>query len=427
MRRRIDIMPSEVAHTKANKPQLIGGPVANPASADPAELPKFPLVQDVGVLTVVPEHWHWQWQPRHQVMTRLAQYFPVVWVSPARHWRDSLSFDAFQRPRKYRPISERDFTVLDASPFLPRFYFSQRLTDYSFRQNLHIARSMLRRRGCKKIILYLWRYEFARAIRHVSPNVSCYHIDDEYSFSAVDAPLSSDEAMLISEVDEVFIHSPALLEKKGHINPHTSFTPNGVDFALYGTAVAEPADIRDIPHPRIGYSGRLKRQLDWPLLKELASRHPDWNFVFVGAANDHADMMAHIRDLSSRSNVKFLGDKTTDELARYPQHFDVCIMPYTQDGYTRYIYPLKLHEYLASGRPSVGTPIPSLEPFRDLVNLAEGADVWSKAIANALSPIANSPEARSARQALAKSHDWSHVVRQIAEKLALAARRPEAD
>ena len=82
--------------------------------------------------------------------------------------------------------------------------------------------------------------------------------------------------------------------------------------------------------------------------------------------------------------MHFLGASLTLELTPYPQHFQVCIMPYRIDGYTKYIYPLKLHEYLASGRPVVASRIPSLQGLED-VCLATTREEWSSAIQQALS------------------------------------------
>jgi Glycosyl transferases group 1 len=376
------------------------------------------LIPDVGVLAFVPEHWHWQFQPRHQVMSRLARYFPVLWLTPPEGWRHSLFERKLKPAPEQIPIPGADFFVHTPPAFLPHFHSPRALADLTFRKRLQKARRILSAKGCKKTVLYIWRPDFVDALDQIAADFSCYHIDDEYSFSAVDTAISPQERKLIERVDHVFIHSPALLEKKGHINPHTSFAPNGVNFSEYGTPVPEPLDIRDIPHPRIGYSGRLKRQLDWRLLLELSARHPQWSFVLVGALNPHPDILPAINELSARKNVWFLGEKTTQELAAYPQHFDVAIMPYVNDDYTKYIYPLKLHEYFAGGPPAVGTPIPSLEPFRGSLLLPEGAEQWSAAIAQSLSPEANSPGARAARQALAKSHDWNIIVGQIAHTIA---------
>lgn len=46
------------------------------------------------------------------------------------------------------------------------------------------------------------------------------------------------------------------------------------------------------------------------------------------------------------------------------------MMPYEVNDYTNCIYPLKLHEYLATGRPVVATPIDMVEPFADAVRVA---------------------------------------------------------
>ena len=52
------------------------------------------------------------------------------------------------------------------------------------------------------------------------------------------------------------------------------------------------------------------------------------------------------------------------ELPSYTQHMDVSMLCYKVDDYTKFIYPLKLHESLASGLPCVGAPIRTLQEFR---------------------------------------------------------------
>ena len=377
-----------------------------------------PLMPEVGVLALVPDIWHWQWQPRHHVMSRLARYFNVVWMNPAEPWRRSLTLRNFlARKSEDMPFANRGFVVHNSSPFLPRFYSPDALAKALWRQRIKNARNILLKKGASKIVLYLWRPEFA-GVLDLQPDLACYHIDDEYSFSDVDQPIDPVEAALIKKVGQVFIHSPKLLEKKGKINPHTAFIPNGVDFALYADVRPEPADLARIPRPRIGYTGHLKRQLDWPLLLDLAKKHAQWSFVFVGPQNPHPEINAWIQQLAALGNVFFLGSKTVQELGGYPQHFDVCVMPYKRDDYTKYIYPLKLHEYLASGRPVVGTPIASLESFGDLILLPSNAEEWSGALSQALDGSANSAEQRSRRQNLAKQHDWEVLVWQVAGLIA---------
>ena len=45
----------------------------------------------------------------------------------------------------------------------------------------------------------------------------------------------------------------------------------------------------------------------------------------------------------------------------------------SDDLWVEGIYPLKLHEYLAAGRPIVSADVPSIRPFADVVAIARDA------------------------------------------------------
>jgi glycosyltransferase involved in cell wall biosynthesis len=375
-----------------------------------------PLLPDIGVLALVPDPWQSTWQVRHHVLSRLASYFHVVWVNPGHEWREiPRTWRAWRSQRP--PAAAAGLALYTPEPWLPRLYRPAWAARALRARRLARARRLLRERGCRRVVLYVWRPDFAEDVPLARADLTCYHIDDEFTFSPVELPLDPVEARLIASVDQVFIHSPALLEKKGHLNPRTACIPNGVDYAAFAAPAAEPADLRAIPRPRMGYAGTIKRELDWPLLGTLAAAHPDWSFVFVGPRKPHPEMAAGLGELAARANVHFLGAKPVAELTAYPQHFDVCIMPYVRNDYTKFIYPLKLQEYLASGRPVVGSPIRSLEAFREVVALAAGPAEWSAALREAWA-AGDEPGPRAARQAVARAHDWDVLVRQVAATLA---------
>lgn len=371
-----------------------------------------PRHPEVAVLALVPDRWDGIRMPRHQVLERLGRHFRVTWLEPAPHWRKVLA-----APREYQSENREvapGVTVQDTGRLLPAVHNPAWLKNAALSIRLRLARRRLRGRGCRFFVLYLWRPEFERALELVPHDLSCYHIDDEYTFSREDLPVPEREATLLRTVDQVFIHSPALLEKKGHFNPHTAFVPNGVDFDAFARPAPEPADLQRVPHPRIGYAGMLKGQLDWDLLLWLTERHPVWNFVFVGGRSPHPEIETPIRRLRARANVHFLGAKSVEELCGYPQHFDACIMPYRMDEYTRFIYPLKLHEYLASGKPTIGSPIRSLRAYARVLWLPKTAEEWSTALEEALQPVANSEDRTRERRATARRHDWNHITDRVA-------------
>jgi glycosyltransferase involved in cell wall biosynthesis len=356
---------------------------------------------------------------RHYVMDRVAKYFHVVWMYQPG-WRECLAglmsngkvTQMLSAPRR------ASLQVYQPEYWLPQLGRPAWLASFTLRQRLKHVRDMLRAQGCTKVVLYLWRPEFAEALEQLPHDFSVYHVNDEYSFSSTEVAVPSKERQLLESVNQVILTSPALMEKRGGFNRNTEFVPMGVDYRLYATPAAEPEDLRSIPHPRIGYVGYLKAQLDWPLLLELSARHPEWSFVFVGPKRPHPEMYESIEQMSRRPNVHFLGGKATEQLGGYAQHFDVSIMPYVLDDYTKYVYPLKLHEYLATGQAVVSSRMYSVEGFDGVVAIADTPEQWSDSIKHSLSEDENSPERRAQRQAVALEFDWDTLVQKIVRPIA---------
>ena len=95
-----------------------------------------------------------------------------------------------------------------------------------------------------------------------------------------------------------------------------------------------------------------------PALQTIAGRRPDWHFVLVGPVQPNLD----VSPIEALPNVTLTGMAEVSELPGYVRAFDVCMIPYLIDDFVRGIYPLKLHEYLAAGKPVVTTPIPAVLP-----------------------------------------------------------------
>lgn len=374
-----------------------------------------PLMPDVGLLALPYHRWGTRWMTPHHVLPRLARYFNVVWLEPAHHWREIVSIHRRRNATAdVGPQLPSSFLRYVPEAWLPEIYRPAWVREMLFRSRMKRAWARLDALGCRARVLHLWHPKFERALDVERYDLSLYHIDDEYAFTPDAPPVGVQEARVLRRVHQAFAISPLLMERKGGINPNMAFAPEGVDFLLYRTPVPEPMDLAPIRHPRIGYTGHLKRHLDWRLLRDLVRRHHEWSFVLVGARSPMArELDAIVDEMASLRNVHLLGPKTVTELSAYPQHFDVCIMPYTVNGYTNNIYPLKLHEYLASGRPVVGSPIRSLNEFTEVLALALSLDEWSVALSAALDPAAASQRAATIRQEVAQRYDWSQIIHGI--------------
>src|SRR6185312_15488269 len=116
----------------------------------------------IGILSLSVDRWGARWNSRHQLLTRLARQFPVVWVNPAPDWRAALRTG--------------------------RVWSRERTIDALFRARLARARASLQRRGCTHIVLYVWHMYYAGAVSAVRSDLSVYHIYDEYSHSEHEVP-----------------------------------------------------------------------------------------------------------------------------------------------------------------------------------------------------------------------------------------------
>jgi glycosyltransferase involved in cell wall biosynthesis len=88
--------------------------------------------------------------------------------------------------------------------------------------------------------------------------------------------------------------------------------------------------------------------------------------------------------LRSLPNVVFAGPQPYRSLPSWAKAFDVAIIPYRLTQQVVNSAPLKLREYLATGKPIVAVPAPEIERFEGLVRLAHGPDQFISAIEDAL-------------------------------------------
>jgi len=372
---------------------------------------------DIALLALPPDAWGSYWGSRHHMLTGLAAWFHVLWVDPPQHWRTSWRPSRRSAPPGGAPPGTPGFTRHVSPRWLPHVHRPAGLSRKIDRARWLRAREVLARRGCRRIVLDLWKPHYAPALDAVPHDLSVYHITDEYTYAEQERPIDPQERALISRVDQVFILSRSSFEKKARYNPHSLFLPNGVDYEAFATPRPEPRDLASIPRPRIGYVGYVKKHLDFGLLLALAERHREWSFVLVGPDGTLGEGAALARRVRALPNVHSLGGKPREDLPAYDQHIDVGVLCYASNGYTKFVNPLKLREYLAAGRPVVGTPLASFEEFREVMEVARTPEQWSDAIARALEPAASSPARIEVRRRVARRYDWALLVDRMAQTL----------
>jgi UDP-galactopyranose mutase len=217
------------------------------------------------------------------------------------------------------------------------------------------------------------------------------------------------EQRLVEQADLVFTTAAALAREREPLNPHVVHIPHGVYLERFTRTHPIPNDIAAIPHPRLGFFGGLDERVDQDLVAHLAEARPEWHIVFIG------NVRTEVNTLRSHPNIYFLGQKKHDELAPYLHALDVLFIPYAIDQYTKYIYPSKVFECLAVGKPTVATSLPELQGLDGLIRLTDSPDAFVATVEAALAE--DDPELIARRRRVARANTWEARYQLIIEKI----------
>lgn len=183
------------------------------------------------------------------------------------------------------------------------------------------------------------------------------------------------EDIYARKVDAVVVSSAPLLQKMKAKNKFSYLVENGVDFDLFNKNTGKKGSSAI---ETIGYTGSIDERLDFNYLKVLACKLPHVKFKFVGRIAD--DRL--VKDLMKLENVDFEPPVDYNRLPSILNEFDLCLIPFVKNEFTRNIYPMKINEYLAAGKLTLMTNFAALPEFNDIVFKEDSAETASSLIRN---------------------------------------------
>ena len=192
-----------------------------------------------------------------------------------------------------------------------------------------------------------------------------YHIVDDFaSWPGLDAgPLQVMHEKQLGLVDEVAVVSDFLGEQcEGLGRSDVKLITHGVDHEHWEN-VSYKVDshpvldyLRHMNSPRAVFWGLIDERLDWELLREFSAHWPG-EIALIGP---------HVAEIEKELPIKALRMPGEIEYALLPQVAqlsEMLLMPYRHAPVTAAMQPLKLMEYLSTGKPVVCTDIPATLAF----------------------------------------------------------------
>jgi glycosyltransferase involved in cell wall biosynthesis len=145
------------------------------------------------------------------------------------------------------------------------------------------------------------------------------------------------------------------------------------------------------------------------LLKKIALEHPDKTLFLVGPLNSTEPAAIGLDKLP---NIVWAGSRRLQDLPPLLQYMDVVLIPFLKNTLTKSIYPLKINEYLAAGKPVVATSFSDdIRTFAHCAYIANTSEDFVQYIDQAIAE--NNPEKINQRTATAATNTWEARIQDL--------------
>ncbi|MBW4532044.1 MAG: glycosyltransferase [Aphanothece saxicola GSE-SYN-MK-01-06B] len=182
-----------------------------------------------------------------------------------------------------------------------------------------------------------------------------------------------------------------------------------IDQAVSSAFLADPSDFLPAgAQPVLGYVGTFWDRTDIELLLRIALERPHCRLLLVGP-----ELNRRLSDsgLLGLINVEWLGSLPNDQVPMQLKRMNLCLIPHLDTPFSRSMSPLKLFQYIASGKPVVSSAVEGLDLAGQLIRIEKDPDHFLQAIDEELA--SDSPEKFRARVAFATAQTWESRVERI--------------
>lgn len=272
--------------------------------------------------------------------------------------------------------------------------------------------------SARKITVFMSWPRQAHLLEHIPYDALVYeYIDDLSLFYYYTDAMKKKHYDLIREADLTVCTARVLYEDALPLARKALFSPNAGDYAFFrgnrGCPVEPSLKEKIRPYSCVlGYYGCLAQWFDYDLVIEVAKRQPDWCFVLVGYCFD--DTVSRLRE-AGVENILLYPAQPYRKLPSFASGFDVQIIPFVMNEITRATSPVKLFEYMATGKPILTSPMPECLHYQSVTTYTD-ADSFIQRV-HTLMDLRHDPDYCRILEQEAKANTWDARVETILNAL----------
>lgn len=235
-----------------------------------------------------------------------------------------------------------------------------------------------------------------------------YCVDDFAAWPGLDRrAMAHMERRVVERADTVVAVSEPLRARLRGMGRESELLTHGVDVEFWQSPAAPPTAFAEWERPLVVFWGVIDRRMDTAFVRHLASEWTRGTIVLAGPEQTP--------DLPRLPRVVRPGPVAFEQLPALARAAGVLLMPYVDAPVTRAMQPLKLKEYLATGRPVVARDLPANRAWADALDLVATPGEFSAAVLKRLE-TGLPPGQRVARERLA-AEGWAAKARAFARML----------
>jgi len=240
-----------------------------------------------------------------------------------------------------------------------------------------------------------------------------YCVDDLSEWPGLDRrTIHSMESDLIRRADLLVAVSESLQRRLAEHDRESHLLTHGLDLLHWSSPSHESVpELDSLEAPLVVFWGSIDKRLDVSFLDQLGRDLERGTIVLIGPWSDPPRAVGRVPRLVSLKPLSYR------RLPAVANRADVLVMPYADLPVTQAMQPLKLKEYLATGKPVVVRDLPATREWVDCLDLVDSPESFSVAVRRRLYTGIDAAQ-QSARGRL-QAEDWRYKAQRFESWLAL--------
>jgi glycosyltransferase involved in cell wall biosynthesis len=233
-----------------------------------------------------------------------------------------------------------------------------------------------------------------------------YCVDDFGEWPGLDGDaLRRMEEVLVRRANILVAVSETLKDHLAAMGRPSHLLTHGVDLEFWSKPTVDKPipQLAGLEQPLIVFWGVIDRRMDVAFVHRLAAELTGGTIVLAGPEVDPDPALFSI------PRVVRIGTLPFESLPYLARDAAVLVMPYADMPVTRAMQPLKLKEYLATGKPVVVRDLPATREWSDSMDMADTAEKFAQAVC--LRVKTGLPASQQAARAKLTGESWAEKAR----------------